>query len=403
MSEILYKNANILQHIDGHQYKIFEKGAVLARDGLIEWVGDDKDYDTGSVETVDLGGKWLLPGLIDCHTHLVYAGNRAHEFEMRQQGMSYENIAQSGGGILSTVKATRAASEDTLLELANNRLSAYFAQGVTTVEIKSGYGLDLDTELKMLRVAKRLGEEHPIRIVKTFLGAHALPEEYKGRADAYIRFICEEVMPRVAEERLADFVDVFTESIGFSLEQSRAVFETAKRLNLGVKCHAEQLSHMGAARLASEYHAVSCDHLEYISDEDVSQMKANKTVPVLLPGAFYYLKEKKYPPIRAMREQELKIAFATDCNPGSSPTNNLLLIMNLACVLWGFTPQEALQGVTECAAHALGLGHTAGVIRKGFAADFSVWDIEHPRMLAASFERLSASARVVDGAYHEIA
>lgn len=403
MTKTLYTNANILQSIEGHQYRVVKQGAVLARDGLIDWVGfaadADSDADASDAEVIDLAGAWLLPGLIDCHTHLVYAGSRANEFEMRQHGRSYEAIANEGGGILSTVAATRAASEDELFEGANQRLQPYLKQGVTTLEVKSGYGLDVENELKILRVAKRLEDENPIRIMKTCLAAHAVPPEYAGRSGDYIALVCNEILPRVAQEKLADFVDVFTESIGFSLEETTLVFEKAKRLNLAVKCHAEQLSQMGAAKLAAEYHALSCDHLEYITDTDVAAMQANKTVPVLLPGAYYYLKEKKVPPLSLMREAGLKIAIATDCNPGSAPCNNLLLMMNMACVLWGMTPQEAFKGVTENAAAALGLYHSLGQVRTGFRADFSIWHIEHPRELAASFELRSCEARVFSGQY----
>lgn len=366
-------------------YGALEDAALGIRDGVICWLGKRGDLPAGAPEDARVhsaGGRWITPGLIDCHTHLVYAGDRAREFEMRLEGMSYEAIARRGGGILSTVASTRAASEDALVKTARTRLRTLMSEGVTRVEIKSGYGLDLETELRMLRAARRLGETEPVDVHTTFLGAHALPPEFRERGDDYVDFVCERVLPAVAAADLADAVDAFCESIGFSLEQTRRVFEAAGKHGLPVKLHAEQLSDMNGAALAASYDAMSADHLEYVSENAVSEMAAHGTVAVLLPGAFYFLRETRVPPVAWFRRYGVPMAVATDCNPGSSPVTSLLLMLNMACTLFGLTPEEALAGVTAHAATALKADGRAGSLAVGKAADFVVWDIDHPSELA---------------------
>ncbi len=367
-------------------YGGIEDAVLAVRDGLIAYAGPREGLDEAAAHGARVRsaeGRWITPALVDCHTHLVYAGERAREFEMRLAGASYEDIARAGGGIVATVAATRAASEETLIESARRRLAGLKAEGVTLIEIKSGYGLDLDTELKMLRVARKLGyEDTDVEIVTTFLGAHALPPEYAGRADDYITFVCEEVMPAVAREGLADAVDCFCERIGFSLAQTERVFETAKRLGLPVKLHAEQLSDQGGAALAARHAALSADHLEYLGEDGITAMAAAGTVAVLLPGAFYFLRETRLPPLDALRRERVPIAIASDSNPGSSPVGSLLLMLNMACTLFRMTPEEALAGVTRHAARALGRADTLGTLENGKQADFVVWDIDHPAELA---------------------
>jgi imidazolonepropionase len=360
--------------------------ALGVKDGRIAWIGPRAALpglpDSLAREIHDFSAQWITPGLIDCHTHLVYGGDRAREFEMRLQGASYEEIARAGGGIVSTVKATRAADEAALLDSAAKRLAALKSEGVTAVEIKSGYGLDQETELKQLRVARRLGDEADISVRATFLGAHALPAEFESRADDYIDFVCAESMPAAAEAGLADAVDAFCESIGFSPAQTERVFRRAAELGLPVKLHADQLSDLGGAALAARHGALSADHLEYTGAAGVKAMAEAGTVAVLLPGAFYTLRETKLPPIDHFRRHDVPIAIATDSNPGSSPATSILLMLNMACTLFRMTPEEALAGTTRNAARALGIQATHGTLAKGKAADFCVWDIADPAELA---------------------
>ena len=356
---------------------------MLVDDDRIKWIRPmEQARPVTGAEIVDCRGRLVTPGLIDCHTHLVYGGDRADEFELRLEGASYEEIARKGGGILSTVKATREASQAELLDQAAPRLEQLLSEGVTTVEIKSGYGLESDTEIKMLRVAQRLGEIYGLRVEKTFLGAHALPPEFEARADDYIRQVCEQMLPRAHAEGLVDAVDVFIESIAFSVEQAGRVFDAAKKLGLPLKAHVEQLSNLGGALMAAERSALSVDHIEYLNDSDVTHLAANETVAVLLPGAFYVLRETQLPPVEALRRQKIPIAIATDSNPGSSPVNSLLLIMNMACTLFRLTPAEALRGVTSSAAKALGLDSEIGTLEAGKQADLVIWNIERPAQLA---------------------
>ncbi|MDA0952351.1 MAG: imidazolonepropionase, partial [Proteobacteria bacterium] len=329
-----------------------------------------------------LDGRWITPGLIDCHTHLVHGGDRAGEFEMRLEGASYEELLKAGGGILSTVRATREASLESLVATALPRLDALLAEGVTTIEIKSGYGLDVATETRMLRAARRLGALRPVSVVTTFLGAHALPPEFADRADAYIDLMCGSALPAVAGEGLADAVDVFCEKIAFNLEQTERVFRAAQAAGLPVKLHAEQLSDMGGALLAARYGALSCDHLEFISRDGAAAMAKAGTVAVMLPGAFYFLRDTNVPPIAMLREAGVPMAVSTDCNPGSSPATSLLLMLNMAATLFRMTPEEALAGVTREAARALGVQDHRGTLKQGKAADLAIWDIARPAELS---------------------
>ncbi|UTZ41089.1 imidazolonepropionase [Vibrio campbellii] len=350
-------------------------------------------------QTIDLQSKLLLPGLIDCHTHLVYAGNRANEFEMRLNGVPYEEIAKQGGGILSTVRATREASKEQLIELALPRLDGLLASGVTSVEVKSGYGLTLQDEIKMLRAAKALEQERKVKITTTLLAAHALPPEFKDRADDYIQHICDDIIPLVAEEKLATSVDVFCESIGFNLAQTERVFEAAKKHGLHVKGHTEQLSDLGGTALTAQYNGLSADHIEYLDEIGVRALANSSTVATLLPGAFYFLRETQLPPIDLLRTHKVPMAIATDINPGTSPFADLTLMLNMACTLFRLTPQEALRGVTQNAAKALGYGESRGVIEVGYDADFSIWDIEHPADLSYQVGAKRLVGRIVNGEY----
>ncbi len=370
---------------DPTPYGAIEDGAIAADGGRIAWLGASADLP-GPPESLArqvhrLDGRWLTPGLIDCHTHLVYGGDRAQEFEQRLEGATYEEISRAGGGIVSTVRATRAADEDTLTATAKRRLTALLAEGVTTLEIKSGYGLDLDNELKQLRVARRLAEILPVTVRTTFLGAHAVPPEYKDRAAEYIDAVVA-MMPEVAASGLADAVDAFCETIAFSAEQTAQVFEAARAQGLPVKLHADQLSDLGGAALVAKFQGLSADHLEYTSEAGVAAMAQAGTVAVLLPGAFYALRETKLPPIEALRRAKVPIALATDSNPGSAPVTSLLLMVNMACTLFRMTPEEALLGVTRHGARALGLADSHGTLEVGKVADFAIWDIERPAELA---------------------
>ena len=385
MWDTLWTNAKVAT-LRGGRYSALVPGAVAAAGGKIVWVGAAADFpgrpDALAQEVHDLRGRWITPGLIDCHSHLVYAGTRAHEFEQRLQGATYEEIARAGGGIVATVSATREASEAELVDTASRRLRHLLDEGVTTIEIKSGYGLRTDAELKQLRVARLLGAAAPVTVRATFLGAHAVPPEYKGRADEYVDLVCDEMLPAVAASGLADAVDAFCEGIGFSPEQTSRVFERARVLGLPVKLHADQLSDLGGAALAARFGALSADHLEYTSEAGVRAMAGAGTVAVLLPGAFYFLRETKLPPVEFLRAHRVPIAVSTDCNPGSSPLTSILLTLNLACTLFRLTPEEALAGVTCHGAHALGMARTHGTIEVGKTCDLAIWDVDEPAELA---------------------
>jgi imidazolonepropionase len=378
MHDAAWVNAQLATMVSG--YGTVADGVVAVTGGKISWVGPRSAWRGGAREEHDARGAWITPGLVDCHTHLVYAGNRASEFELRLKGATYEEIARAGGGIASTVKATRAASEEGLFRASRKRLQSWLDEGASAIEIKSGYGLDRDTELRMLRVARQLGEE--ITVKTTFLGAHALPPEYAGRADDYIDFVCEEVLPAAAKEGLADAVDAFCERIAFDVSQTGRVFEKAKALGLPVKLHADQLSDSGGAALAARFRALSADHMEFSSECGIAAMAREGTVAVLLPGSFYFLRETKLPPIDALKREGVPIALATDHNPGSSPVSSPLLILNMACTLFRLTPEEALAGMTRHAAQALGLQKTHGSLEPGKAADLALWDIGSPAELA---------------------
>jgi len=380
----------------GAAYGAIEDGAIAAAGGRIAWIGPRRDLPDRPEQLArhvhDLGGSWLMPGLIDCHTHLVYAGDRAREFELRLQGASYEEIARAGGGIRSTVALTRVASEDDLVASAQGRVDAFRREGVTTIEVKSGYGLDSANEAKMLRAARRL---KGVNVRTSFLGAHALPPEFEGRSGAYIDRVVEEMLPAVAG--LADAVDAFCEKIAFTPEETRRVFAAARARGLPVKLHADQLSDLSGAALAAEFGALSADHLEYTSAAGVAAMAGAGTVAVILPGAFYFLREKQLPPIEAMRKAAVPIAIASDCNPGSSPATSLLLMLNMASTLFRLTPEEALAGVTRSAAAALGLSASHGTLELGKAADFAIFAIERPAELAYRIGANPCVGRVLAG------
>jgi imidazolonepropionase len=372
----------------GAPYGLIDDSAIAVAGERIAWIGSMSELaqqpaSSRAIER-DAKGRCITPGLIDCHTHLVYGGTRAREFERRLEGATYEEIARAGGGIRSTVAATRALSEDALYEASRLRLEALLAEGVTTVEIKSGYGLDTASEAKSLRVARRLGRDLPVTVLTTFLGAHALPPEFADRPDAFIDAVVGDMLPAIAREGLADAVDAFCEGIGFTPAQVERVFQGARKLGLPVKLHAEQLSNLGGAALAARYGALSADHLEYIDEAGVQAMAAAGTVAVLLPGAFYFLRERQLPPIDLFRKHGVPIAISTDCNPGTSPVTSLLLMLNMACTLFRMTPEQALAGVTRNAARALGLGDR-GTLQAGKQADFVVWDIEEPAELSYRF------------------
>lgn len=377
----LWRGAHIATMEDG-LYSVIENAAIGVVGGRIVWIGEAQElpnYDTQNEH--DLDGGWITPGLIDCHTHLVFGGNRAGEFEQRLNGVSYQEIAKQGGGIASSVKATRDASEAELIASASRRLQSLMADGVTTVEIKSGYGLSLDSELKMLSVATELGKQFPVTVKRTCLAAHAMPPEYDDK-DAYIDYLCDTVLPKVAELGVADAVDAFCEGIAFSTEQVARYFKTAESLGLPVKIHAEQLSSLGGTSMASSFKALSADHIEFIEESDVKAMADSGTVAVLLPGAFFTLKETQRPPIALLRQYGVPMAIATDANPGTSPALSLRLMMNMACTLFALTPEESLAGATIHAAKALGIADTHGSLEIGKVADFVCWDVESPGELS---------------------
>ncbi len=378
-------------------YGVLTDAAILIENGLISWVGEAADAPTsGRVE--NLSGRLVTPALIDCHTHLVFGGNRAAEFEMRLQGASYEEISRAGGGIVSTVSATRAASFESLASDALARLDRLLGEGVGAVEIKSGYGLNIDTELKMLRVARWLAVQRPVTIVTSFLGAHAVPADFDGTADEYIDDICIPTLRAAHVEGLVDAVDGFCEGIAFTPGQIARVFDVAKSLGLPVKLHAEQLSNIGGTQLAAKYAALSADHIEYANVDDVKAMSKAGTVAVLLPGAFYTLREAQAPPVQALRDHGVPMALASDCNPGSSPLNSTLLTMNMGCTLFRMTPEEALAGVTKNAARALGL-LDRGVVAAGMRADLAVWDVEQPAELAYRIGSNHLHKRMFEGRF----
>ena len=380
----LWRHARLATLAGPARYGFVEHGAVLVEGDRIAWAGAEADLPVDIARRAttehDLGGALVTPGLIDCHTHLVYAGQRAREFELRLEGASYEEIARSGGGIRSTVAATRAASDDGLFAAAVPRARALMAEGVTTVEIKSGYGLSLHDERRCLATARRLGAALDLSVRATCLAAHTLPPEYEGRADAYVDAVCS-WLPMLQAEGLVDAVDAFCERIAFSTAQTERVFAAAKALGIPVKLHAEQLSDSGGAQLAARYGALSCDHLEWLSPEGAQAMAAAGSIAVLLPGAFYFLRETRLPPVALLREQRVPMAISTDCNPGSSPCTSLLLMLNMACTLFRLTPEEALAGVTRHAAAALGL-RDRGVLADGNRADFVLWGVQRPAELS---------------------
>jgi imidazolonepropionase len=394
--DTVWKDARLVT-MAGEALDIVEHGVIAARDGLIVYAGSASDAPAfRSARIFDCEGRWVTPGLIDCHTHLIHGGDRAREFEMRLDGASYEEIARAGGGIVSTMRATRAASDDELVASALPRLDALIAEGATTVEVKSGYGLDRDTEVRMLRAARRLGQQRPVHIVTTFLGAHALPPEFAGDADAYITMLCDDLLPQVANAGHADAVDAFCEGIGFTPQQTERMLQAAARHGLPVKLHAEQLSNLHGAALAARYGALSADHLEYLDEASVAAMAGSGTVATLLPGAYYFVRETRLPPIEALRRAGVPIALATDCNPGTSPLTSLLLVMNMGATLFRLTVAECLAGVTRNAARALGLTDR-GTLEAGKRCDLAIWDIERPAELVYRMGYNPLHARIWSG------
>jgi imidazolonepropionase len=387
-----------LADADPLSYGLIDKAAVAIRNDRIDWVGLESDIPIAyrSFSRTSYAGRLLTPGLIDCHTHVVFGGNRAAEFELRLNGASYEEVARNGGGIISTVIATRAASEEELLASALQRVDAMLAEGVTVIEIKSGYGLDAETEIRMLRVARAIQKVRSVRVLTTFLCAHSVPPEFRDRSGDYIDDVCIPALRNADAQGLVDAVDGFCEGIAFSPAQISRLFDVATQLNLPVKLHAEQLSNLGGAKLAARYGALSADHLEYLDLDGVSALAASGTVAVILPGAFYTLGEKQQPPIAALRQHGVAMAIATDCNPGSSPMTSLLLAMNMACTLFRMTPLEALRGVTVNAARALGL-RDHGTIASGQRADFAIWNVDHPAELAYRIGFNPLHQRIIGG------
>lgn len=382
--DLLLTNASLATFAEEAGYGLLKDAALACQDGRIAWIGPMRDVPPLSAASAkqiyDAGNALITPGLIDCHTHLVFGGDRAREFDMRLNGASYEEIARAGGGIVSTVQATRQASEDELFAQSLPRARAFLADGVTTLEIKSGYGLELDAERRMLRAARRLGEALGIHVQTSFLGLHALPPEYKDRRDDYVTLVCDDMLPILADEGLVDAVDAFCEGIGFTRAETQRMFEHARQLGLGVKLHAEQLSDQGGASLVAEFRGLSADHLEYLSDAGIEAMARAGTVAVLLPGAYYALRETKLPPVTALRAKGVPMAVASDCNPGTSPLLSLRLAANMACTLFRLTPEEALRGITVNAARALGL-HDQGRLMVGHRADLVAWNVQQPAEL----------------------
>lgn len=379
---ILWHNCQIVTMAEG-RYNLIKEASLITGDGKLLWVGEDAGRpDIAVDEHKDLQGRLVTPGLIDCHTHSVFGGDRSQEFEMRLNGATYTDIAAAGGGIASTVKATREASEQQLLESARRRINALRKDGITTLEVKSGYGLSLEDERKMLRVIRQLGQSLPLTLHSTCLAAHALPPEFKGRSDEFIAEICDSWLPALHAEGLVDAVDAFCEHLAFSVAQVERVFIKARELGLPVKLHAEQLSLLHGAGLAARYNALSADHLEYLCEEDIALMAEHGTTAVVLPGAFYFLRETKKPPIELLRQYQVPMAISSDLNPGTSPVLSLRLMMNMACTLFGLTPEEALAGVTLHAARALGVSDTAGSLEPGKEANFVAWEIDHPAELS---------------------
>ncbi|EEX92210.1 imidazolonepropionase [Vibrio orientalis CIP 102891 = ATCC 33934] len=394
-SDLVLSNAKVVSMTPGQDgYVLSPLCHLLIKDGRIAAVSQQP---IESQNTYDCQGKLVTPGFIDCHTHLIFAGSRADEFEQRLNGVPYQEIAKQGGGILSTVRATRQASEEQLTELALPRLDGLIQTGVTSVEVKSGYGLTINDEIKMLRAAKALEAHRKIRVSTTLLAAHALPPEYAGRADDYIDLVCNEIIPFVAEEQLATSVDVFCESIGFNLSQTEKVFQAAVEHGLNVKGHTEQLSNLGGTALTARYSGLSADHIEFLDEEGVKALAKSNTVATLLPGAFYFLKETQLPPINLLRQHQVPMAIATDLNPGTSPFADLTMMMNMGCTLFGLTPEETLRGVTANAAKALGYGATRGQIATGFDADLAIWDVSHPAEFSYFQGAPRLSARLVAG------
>ncbi|ARD24322.1 MULTISPECIES: imidazolonepropionase [Shewanella] len=369
-------------------YGAITDAAIAVKDGKIAWLGPRKelpDFDVFDMPVYRGRGGWITPGLIDAHTHLVFAGNRANEFEMRLEGASYEDIARAGGGIISTVNACREAEEAELFDLGRQRLNALAKEGVTTVEIKSGYGLNTETEVKLLKVARELGRNHHVDVKTTFLGAHAIPPEYKHDTEAYVDLVINEMLPAVIEQNLADAADVFCENIAFNLDQTERVLTAAKTAGLEIKLHAEQLSNMGGSTMAAKLGAKSVDHIEYLDEAGVKALAESGTCATLLPGAFYFLRETKMPPIELLRQYNVPIVVASDFNPGSSPICSTLLMLNMACTLFKLTPEEALKGITVNAAKALGIEQNVGMLAQGMQADFCLWDIATPAQLAYAY------------------
>lgn len=395
----VWHSLRLLSHPEPSSLKVLENAAIVVQDGAIVWTGRQSKLQAhfAALPQHDGAGMLATPGLIDCHTHLVYGGQRANEFAMRLAGATYEEVTRAGGGIISTVRATREASEHELFESSARRLQELLAEGVCAIEVKSGYGLSLEHERKQLRVARRLAQAYDVTVKTTFLGAHALPPEYAGRGDDYIRLVCEEILPILAEEKLIDAVDVFCENIAFDLNQTEQVFRTAQALNLPVKLHAEQLSNMEGAALAASYGALSCDHLEHLSSKGIDAMRAAGTVAVLLPGAYYTLQDTHMPPVPALRRAGVPIAVSTDHNPGTSPALSMLLMINMACTLFRLTVPEAIAGVTKHAALALGLQHSHGTIAVGQPANFVLWRVNDVAELAYWFGQRPVAAIVRQG------